>query len=155
MWGSSAGSFVGLHLSYADDDDRPEATYGGGSDPDLGCGDCEGNTYQHNSRPNALVSCWGAIGDLEWIDADDIVPTIMFHGTADPVISIDSGVPIFDILLPIVYGSNPIHDHLNTLGIENELFAEPGQLHEYWGTVNGNWFGGPNEYFYQIQTDAY
>jgi hypothetical protein len=32
---------------------------------------------------------------------------------------------------------------------------ESGLLHEYWGTVNGNWFGGPNEYFYQIQTDAY
>ena len=41
------------------------------------------------------------------------------------------------------------------LGIEHELHAEFGLLHEYWGTVNGNWFGGPNEYFYQIQTDAY
>jgi hypothetical protein len=41
------------------------------------------------------------------------------------------------------------------VGIENELYAEAGLLHEYWGTVNGNWFLGPNEYFGQIQADAY
>ena len=155
MWGTSAGSFVGLHLSYADDDDRPESTYGSGSDPDLGCSDCEGNNYDHDRRPNALVSCWGAIGDLDWINSDDIVPSIMFHGTSDPIVPINSGVPLLDILLPIVYGSNLIHDKLNESGIESELYAESGELHEYWGTVNGNWFLGPNDYFYQIQTDAY
>ncbi|HJL79427.1 MAG TPA: hypothetical protein QF355_09020, partial [Candidatus Marinimicrobia bacterium] len=41
------------------------------------------------------------------------------------------------------------------LGIENEFHGEEGQLHEYWGTVNGNWFDGPNEYFEQIQSDAF
>ncbi len=45
---------------------------GGGNDPDLGCIDCSGNTYSHYSRPNALVSCWGAIGGLDWIDIEDI-----------------------------------------------------------------------------------
>ena len=35
------------------------------TDPDLGCIDCEGNEYSQNSnKPNGLVSCWGAIGDL-------------------------------------------------------------------------------------------
>ena len=28
-------------------------------------------------------------------------------------------------------------------------------MHEYWGTVNGNWFGGPNEHYEQIKNDAY
>jgi acetyl esterase/lipase len=155
MWGTSAGSFVALHLAYADDEDRPESTYGGGSDPDLGCSDCEGNPYVHDRKPNAIVSCWGAVGDLDWIDPDDTVPAIMFHGTADPIIPINSGVPLLDILLPIVYGSNLIHDRLDEVGIENELYAESGELHEYWGTVNGNWVFGPNEYYYQIETDAY
>jgi hypothetical protein len=61
IWGTSAGSFIGLHLAYADDSERPESTYGNSSDPDLGCVDCEGNSYVHYSRPKALVSCWGAI----------------------------------------------------------------------------------------------
>jgi hypothetical protein len=156
MWGTSAGAITALHLSYLDDDDRPEATYGGGGDPDLGCPICEGNDYVHDPKPNAIVSCWGAVGDLDWIDSTDTVPAIMFHGTLDPIIPFNSGLPFtLDIALPIVYGSNLIHDRLDEVGIANELHAESGLLHEYWGTVNGSWFGGPNEYFYQIQTDAY
>ena len=156
IWGTSAGSIIGLHLSYTDDDDRPESTYGIGLDPDLGCIDCEGNEYIHNSRPKALVSCWGAIGNLEWIDNNDNAPAVLFHGTADPIVPFNWGFPFtIDIALPIVYGSNLIHDRLNEVDILNELYAEVGQLHEYWGTVNGNWVGGPNEYFYQIENDGF
>ena len=64
MWGSSAGSFVALHLAYMDESDRPISTYGDDFDPDLGCVDCEGNYYVHSSKPDAVVNCWGAIGDL-------------------------------------------------------------------------------------------
>ena len=156
VWGTSAGSFIGLHLAFSEDDERPESTYGGGDDPDLGCIDCEGNSYDHDSRPKALVSCWGAIGDLDWIDPENDVPSILFHGTADPIVPYNSGFPFtFNILLPIVYGSNLIQGRLSELGIENDLHSEEGQLHEYWGTVNGNWFDGPNEYFEQIQSDAF
>tara|TARA_B100000029_G_scaffold512957_1_gene611032 strand:+ start:407 stop:1543 length:1137 start_codon:yes stop_codon:yes gene_type:complete len=156
IWGSSAGSFIGLHLAYSQDDERPESTYGGGNDPDLGCIDCEGNDYSHNSKPNAIVSCWGAIGDLEWIDPDDTIPTLMFHGTLDPIVPFNSGFPFtIDIALPIVYGSNLIHNRLNELGIENQLYVGEGELHEYWGALNGNWFGGPNDYYTQILNDSY
>ena len=156
VWGTSAGSFIGLHLAFSEDDERPESTYGGGGDPDLGCIDCEGNSYDHDSRPKALVSCWGAIGDLDRIDPENDVPSILFHGTADPIVPYNSGFPFtFNILLPIVYGSNFIQGRLSELGIENEFHGEEGQLHEYWGTVNGNWFDGPNEYFEQIQSDAF
>ena len=156
IWATSAGSFIGLHLSYTDDEDRPESTYGIGLDPDLGCIDCEGNEYIHDSRPEALVSCWGAIGDLDWIDDSDHVPSVLFHGTLDPIVPFNSGFPFtIDIALPIVYGSNLIHDRLDEIGILNELYAEVGLLHEYWGTVNGNWLGGPNEYFDQIKNDGF
>jgi len=156
VWGSSAGSFIGLHLAYSQEDERPEASYGSGSDPDLGCIDCEGNNYMHNSKPNALVSCWGAIGDLEWIDPEDSIPTIMFHGTLDPIVPFNSGFPFtIDIALPIVYGSNAIHSRLNELNIQNEFHVGEGELHEYWGALNGNWFGGPNEYYTQIINDSY
>jgi acetyl esterase/lipase len=155
IWGSSAGSLIGLHLANYQDDERPESTFGVGSDPDLGCIDCEGNDYVQNNRPNALVSCWGAIGDLDWIDSEDNIPTIMFHGTLDPIIPFNSGFPLLDIALPIVYGSNLIHERMDQLNIQNELYVGEGELHEYWGAVNGNWFSGPNEYYYQILDNSF
>jgi len=156
IWGSSAGSFIGLHLAYTEDDERPESTYGSGNDPDLGCIDCEGNDYNHYSKPNGLVSCWGAIGDLDWIDSENNIPAIMFHGDLDPIVPFNSGYPFtIDIALPIVYGSNLIHDKLNQYEIENELYVGEGELHEYWGAVNGNWFGGPNDNYTEIIDNAY
>ena len=156
IWGTSAGSFIGLHLTFTEDDERTESTFGGGEDPDLGCINCEGNDYEHDSKPNAVISCWGAIGDLNWIDQDNNTPTIMFHGTSDAVVPFNSGYPFtIDIFLPLVYGSNLIHNRLNELNIENELYAEEGLLHEYWGTYNGSWAEGPNNYFNLIKYDSY
>ena len=155
IWGTSAGSFVGLHLAYSQDDERPESTYGTVSDPDLGCIDCSGNNYIHSCKPTALISCWGAIGDLNWIDSEDNIPTLMFHGTADPIVPFNSGFPFtIDIALPIVYGSNLIYNRLQTLNIDSELYS-PTELHEYWGAVNGNWVTGPNNYYNQIISDSY
>ena len=156
IWGSSAGAFIGLHLAYSDDSERPESTYGGGSDPDLGCIDCEGNNYNHNSRPNALVSCWGAIGSLDWIDPSDSVPTIMFHGTSDLVVPYDYGLPFtINIALPVVYGSNQIYERLSLLNIQTEAYIEQGEGHEYWGSLNGAWVSGPNDYYSQIQDSSF
>jgi len=155
LWGSSAGSFIGMHLAYSQDDERPESTYGTEFDPDLGCIDCSGNSYVQDNKPNALVSCWGAIGDLDWIDSEDDIPTLMFHGSLDPIVPFNSGFPfIIDIALPIVYGSNLVHNRLQELNIHSELYA-PLELHEYWGAVNGNWILGPNDYYDQIITDTY
>ena len=155
IWGTSAGSLIGMHLAYSQDDERPESTYGTNTDPDLGCIDCSGNNYIQNNKPNALVSCWGAIGDLNWIDPEDNIPTLMFHGSLDPIVPFNSGFPFtIDIALPIVYGSNLVHDRLQELNIYSELYS-PLELHEYWGTVNGNWVLGPNDYYNQIITDTY
>ena len=156
IWGSSAGSFIGLHLAFTEDAERPLSTFGGEGDPDLGCIDCEGNDYEHESKPTAVISCWGAIGDLNWIGQNNNIPSIMFHGTSDAVVPFNSGYPFtIDIFLPFVYGSNLIHNRLNELNIENVLYAEEGLLHEYWGTSNGSWDGGPNDYFDLIKSDSY
>tara|TARA_Y100000590_G_scaffold449381_1_gene587407 strand:- start:757 stop:1923 length:1167 start_codon:yes stop_codon:yes gene_type:complete len=156
LWGSSAGSFISLHLAYSEDNERPGSTYGGGSDPDLGCIDCSGNNYQHNSKPTAIVSCWGAIGDLSWIGENNTVPAIMFHGTSDIVVPYDYGLPFtINIALPVVYGSNQISGKLSSLGIQNEAYIEDGEPHEYWGSLNGNWTSGPNEFYVDILEKTY
>ena len=95
------------------------------------------------------------VGD-KWIDSDDVIPTLMFHGTADLIVPFNWGFPFtIDIALPIVYGSNAIHGRLNELNINNEFHPAEGELHEYWGTVNGNWFGGPNENYDEIKATSY
>ena len=52
FWGSSAGSFIGLHLSYIEESERPVSTYGTNLDPDLGCIDCEGNSCLLYTSPS-------------------------------------------------------------------------------------------------------
>jgi len=158
FWGSSAGSFIGLHLSYIEEDERPESTYGTNSDPDLGCFDCEGNDYIHSSKPAALISTWGAISDLDYIDEYENVPTALFHGTLDIVVPYDQGYPFtLNITLPYVYGSLQISDRMTELGISNLLVIEDSEPHEYYGTLNGsfNLGGGPNEYWDLILNSAF
>ena len=55
----------------------------------------------------------------------------MFHGDLDPIVPFNSGYPFtIDIALPVVYGSNLIHERLNDLGIENQLYVGENELHE-------------------------
>ena len=70
IWGSSAGAFSGIHLSYMEEEDRMASTFVNnfGWDPDLGCIDCSGNDFDHDSKPKAVIACWGGIFDLDWIN---------------------------------------------------------------------------------------
>ena len=158
FWGSSAGSFIGLHLSYIEESERPLSTYGNQFDPDLGCFDCEGNDYAHSSKPEALISTWGAIADLEYIDEYENVPTALFHGTLDLIVPYDEGFPFtLNITLPYVYGSLKISDRMTELGINHSLNIEENEPHEYYGSLNGNFDlgGGPNDYWDSILDTSY
>ena len=158
FWGSSAGSFIGLHLSYIEESERPLSTYGNQFDPDLGCFDCEGNDYAHSSKPEALISTWGAIADLEYIDEYENVPAALFHGTLDLIVPYDEGFPFtLNITLPYVYGSLKISDRMTELGINHSLNIEENEPHEYYGSLNGNFDlgGGPNDYWDSILDTSY
>ena len=158
FWGSSAGSFIGLHLSYIEESERPLSTYGNQFDPDLGCFDCEGNDYAHSSKPEALISTWGAIADLEYIDEYENVPAALFHGTLDFIVPYDEGFPFtLNITLPYVYGSLKISDRMTELGINHSLNIEENEPHEYYGSLNGNFDlgGGPNDYWDSILDTSY
>ena len=158
FWGSSAGSFIGLHLSYIEDSERPESTFEGTFSPDLGCIDCQGNDYSHSNKPNALIATWGAIGNLDYIDEYENIPTALFHGTLDIVVPYDEGYPFtLNITLPQVYGSSKISEKMTDLGINHLLTIEQNQPHEYYGTTNGNFLFGsdPNEYWDLILNSAF
>lgn len=159
IWGSSAGAFSGIHLSYMEEEDRMASTFVNnfGWDPDLGCIDCSGNDFDHDRKPRAVIACWGGIFDLGWINEGDEIPVIMFHGTADSTVPFNEGYPFQNqFSLPWLYGSNLVYNKLDSLNIQSELHAPEGMDHEYWGTYAGDWTGdAPNENFATIKEDAY
>ena len=127
LMGSSAGSFIGLHHAYMDENERPPETYGiPGENQDLGCADCSGNNAYNNQyvRPMALINRWGAMGDTTWIEPTirDSIPLISFHGTNDNVVPFGTGYPFSIPLFPPVYGSSVIHQRLKILEYIISLF---------------------------------
>ena len=135
LMGSSAGSFIGLHHAYMDENERPPETYGiPGENQDLGCADCSGNNAYNNQyiRPMAVINRWGAMGDTNWIEPTirDSIPLISFHGTNDNVVPFSTGYPFSIPLFPPVYGSSVIHEHLENLGVHNQFIPLQGAGHE-------------------------
>ncbi len=150
FWGSSAGSFMALHLAHVDDSERPSSTFAGSFQPDLGCKNCTGVAGVHTSDIAGIISCWGAISDTNWMD-NNAVPLIMFHGDADVIVPITEGSPFNLGTLPSVHGSAHIHDHLVNRNVQHEYYVAPGEPHEYWGTTNGTFFTtGPTAYWQDI-----
>ena len=148
--GVSAGSIAALQMAFGEESDRPASTY---TNPDLGCADCSGNSYNHSStNVKALVNCWGAMGDVNWIEPGEDVPIISFHGDQDLIVPYDSGYPFVALAsMPYVYGSLPISQRADTVGLYNEFYTFAGVGHNVWGTIINNSFsGGPTVYFRPI-----
>ena len=150
-WGSSAGGFSALNLAFLDDSERPASTFVATLRPDLGCINCSGNTYQHSSKIQAAVNCWGAIGNTTWINtSNNNVPTIMFHGTADNYVPYNTGSPFGLGTLPTTYGSLPIDARLTSQNILHEFYTGQGKGHEYWGATNGSFATAPTADYLDI-----
>ncbi|MCP4440339.1 MAG: T9SS type A sorting domain-containing protein [Aureispira sp.] len=170
--GSSAGAFTCLHTAFIDDSERIPESYrqdnilGWQIAPDLGelhsrpverlTGFNPFSSYavpaaNHSGVPNGVVSFWGAMGDPNWVAGTNQAPTIMFHGTNDWVVPVDEGKPFNGLIpgAPVTYGTQVIDTAMTNQGVMHETYLEPGQPHEYWGVLNGNWppFGGPNFYW--------
>ena len=151
FWGSSAGSFMSLGLAYIDDIERPASTYSGFLQPDLGCKDCTGNNYTNSSLVKSIISCWGATKDTSWIQNNNNVPALLFHGTSDATVPYTEGYPFGLPTITYVRGSQQINQQLNRTSIYHEFYSEPGLGHEYWGTSNGTFpLSGPNSYWINI-----
>jgi len=64
------------------------------------------------------------------------IPVISFHGSKDDIVPIDHSHPfkntltINRLIMDKMYGSIPIHQHLDKLGIENKLIVFEGKGHE-------------------------
>lgn len=147
--GMSAGGFMALHVAYMDEEsERPASTYGGGTVNDLGCLDCSGNSFGHTSKVRAVLNYWGAIQDTVNIVPGD-VPILQMHGTDDPTVPFEYGQPFGLFTLPYVYGSKPIRERMDNLGIYNEFYTSsaPGR-HMLDGSDNGTFTNPPVPFWY-------
>lgn len=133
LTGTSAGCFSALGNCFMSEADRPAPTYGIPLEPaDLGCMDCSGNTDFGLRFPKikAIINQWGAILDTALIEASENIPIISFHGDQDVLVPYEYGFPFQLPVFPAVYGSKPIHERLDNLGILNELHPLVGYGHE-------------------------
>lgn len=142
--GVSAGGFSAMNMAFLDEDERLPSTYSAGGlspRPDLGCLSCTGNPYQHTTDVAGVINYWGAIQDINWIDSNEAVPMLFFHGENDLIVPHDQGTPFSaTLLLPYVYGSEPISQRLDQFGVYNELNIFPGVGHNAWGPIVLNRF---------------
>jgi para-nitrobenzyl esterase len=127
--GVSAGGFIALHYAYMDLNEVPANLNWGNQGLS---GGIEGNSGNpgYSSEVKGIISIAGAIGDKEWIDADE-APAFLSHGSEDSVVPFDtemlSLMGIFNVA--VVDGSNSIHTRLEQQQITNCFEIYYGQDH--------------------------
>ncbi len=133
LTGTSAGCFAGLHSTFMTEAQVPASYHGIPLEPDdLGCMDCSGNSDYGNRylKPRGIVNQWGAILDTSFIDPWDSVPVLSIHGTSDNAVPYEKGYPFSYPVFPVVYGSHPITERMNHLGLQTQLVSLVGFGHE-------------------------
>lgn len=168
--GSSAGAFCAIHSTFVDYTERMPESYelvpifkkdlgALHSRPVVqltGFNPFSGNNVLGNdvdSIPPGIAAYWGAIADLAWMPQTNKAPMIMFHGTADPIVNYKCDEPFSGVVLtaPITCGSYMMDSVMTAHNIPHEVYYGPGEGHEYWGALNGDWLpSGPNAYWADI-----
>lgn len=138
LLGNSAGSIAILHQVFLSEDERPSETF---NEPDLGPINSAGfEEYAgHSSKVAGIIPHWGGVTNTNIIQADEYVPVCMIHGTNDKVVPYDSGYCYSStaaFIMPYMYGSHSIAEHLSSLGIndyEFHPFENEGHCFYIWG----------------------
>lgn len=146
--GTSAGAVASLNTAFMTDDERPPRILEAAKQGLVGKIEESGNKYTETFKIKAVVNMWGAVSDLNIIDPDEKISVLSIHGTADDIVPFENDYPfrnslmINRLVMDKMYGSKPIHDRLQALGIRNRLVSLPGLGHEpelaTYNTLN-NW----------------
>ena len=149
--GESAGAITALHTAYLDKDVKaPNELHGSLTEwQDLGCLNCVGSYRRHTVDPKGIISLWGAVYQLSYIEPQINVPTLMIHGTADWIVPYDQGRPFtgsFPSTFPWVYGSVQMNNRLTATNIYHEFYPYQGQSHVFYGLPTGI-VTFPNQYW--------
>ncbi len=123
--GVSAGAISAIHAAYLDKLEEVPAYM---ANDTAGLGGVEGNSGSpgYSSRPRAVLSFSGTIGDSTWIEPGDL-PIVSVHEDLDETVPYGTQeVAVFGISTGLIAsGSRDIHVRANNLGIDNSLLTYP------------------------------
>jgi len=129
--GFSAGSIMGLHLTYMD---TPAKLH-----PDIIAAD-DGGFYGASGHPGysvvpqAVLNYCGALADTIYLEAGD-QPLMSIHGSADGTVPYGTAMANPGIPVMVVSGSGSIHERALNVGVTNPLKTYWGYDHcEFWNT---------------------
>lgn len=134
--GTSAGAVASLNVAFLDNDERPKRIIEAEKQLLLTKIEASGNKYTEGFEVKAVANMWGAVSDLNIIDADEKISVLSIHGTADGIVPYEHDHPFKNsmmvnrLLMDKMYGSKPIHDRLKILGHRNRLISLEGLGHE-------------------------
>lgn len=134
--GTSAGAVASLNVAFMDNDERPERILEMEKKGQISKIEESGNKLKDTFSIKAVANMWGAVSNVNIIDADEKIPVLSIHGTADDIVPYDYDYPfknslmINRLIMDKMYGSKPIHDRLNSFGFKNKLVTLPGLGHE-------------------------
>lgn len=142
--GESAGAITALHTAFLNQNtDRPQETfYQNFTAPDLGDLDATGSAQSHPflyQHIKGIISLWGAMYKLNYINTNEKIPVCFIHGTDDNIVYYDVGAPFVGDLpstFPVMYGSYPTHNYMDSLGNSNDLHPFLGENHVFYGVPN-------------------
>jgi para-nitrobenzyl esterase len=125
LGGVSAGAISAIHGAYLDREEEIPAYMDSYVD---GIGGIEGNSGNlgYSSRPMAVLSFSGTIGDTAWIEPGDL-PIVSIHEDLDQTVPYGTQqVAVFGVNTGLIAsGSRDIHTRARNLGIDNSLLTYP------------------------------
>ncbi|MDR2980416.1 MAG: hypothetical protein LBV02_08285, partial [Bacteroidales bacterium] len=136
--GSSAGGIIALTAAYMDENEKYDI------DTDrknpMGKLDDSGNILQERFKIAGTAALWGAVTDLEMLNNNPDIPTLLFHGTADDIVPYQDGLPfktgMGDFLHNRLssnwklYGSEAIYNHMKMRNMPAKYVPFEGCGHE-------------------------
>lgn len=134
--GTSAGAVAALNVAFLDNDERPARISTDSKAGLLTKIEDSGNKYTETFEIKAIANLWGAVADLNILDADEKISVLSIHGTADEIVPFENDYPfrnslmINRLIMDKMYGSKSIHDRLKGQGNSTRLIALEGLGHE-------------------------
>jgi poly(3-hydroxybutyrate) depolymerase len=117
--GESAGGVNSLNLAFTSQSEMNSRL--SFLQPELGDINNSGNNLQNKFSLKGIFNNWGSIVETDFIDADDAIPMIAFHGALDQCLPIDSGTYNSCPHYIKLYGSRAIYNKLQSLGVCAEI----------------------------------